>query len=791
MMPGSIVSGAGIQAGTTVVSVDDFNQITLSLPLSANVALNTTIYFSPAPGMYVYGSRIGLDSKVVSVDSTTQITVSVPHTHTFASRPMTFVPGWESEEFACIPQLVPTITNTCLQSNTLATTWTASGITPTNATYSGPLDDLFGVTAATLTATRCIATAANGTLTQTVQTGVGSTWMFSVFARVECPSVDNSRTMKLKLGTSETTFNLTNRWTRYSVTFTTIANTTDAVITLPRMGTLAVIQNAMVTLGSSVPCPITPTTTTPLMLMPQQNLNQTTGALGWNIEGGSGIELNPATVISVANGQKWFWVHMGTTSNFAITDNNQIWSSETITDYLWYFTGGSVNITVDGYEPLNITPAMTQSTMVVNNGCLNTVVKNSKFYLNGTTTMPFSWFPIFGLFMANCDIYNPKNYVNTYIMDTTSQNNSNGIVLQNVRCNKAKLAWTSQTLGTQFKGVAGLEKMKAVGALVWDLNSNTTLDGFPISSPAVYDSMFHEMTFSKGDHICKGSLDLLMSPSTKATKPYSFPQGTTAYFDNYGRLYFQTAGSTPDQVIIEWPNYIKGITSFDKKAPHVFTNDLGLSTWTGIGVLIEYDLDKGTGYSNVWKRLTGTCDNIAAETGINPAIGVKIKLRLTARQGLKYTGQSSSFVVGETIWNASSSPTATAVVVEDEDVGTTGTLIVSGGTGTWTPAQTTIYSTAGATRATVTLTNSVIFFPQPTSYVAGIKIYTNNDTDYRYPLATPTLTLTGLKAGSEVRILRTSDSFEMGGIETSGTSFAATYDYSEDIPVNIIILHPD
>jgi hypothetical protein len=43
--------------------------------------------------------------------------------------------------------------------------------------------------------------------------------------------------------------------------------------------------------------------------------------------------------------------------------------------------------------------------------------------------------------------------------------------------------------------------------------------------------------------------------------------------------------------------------------------------------LIEYQIDKGNGWNGTWKDATGA--NLSAETGINPAIGIKVKVRVT------------------------------------------------------------------------------------------------------------------------------------------------------------------
>ena len=50
-----------------------------------------------------------------------------------------------------------------------------------------------------------------------------------------------------------------------------------------------------------------------------------------------------------------------------------------------------------------------------------------------------------------------------------------------------------------------------------------------------------------------------------------------------------------------------------------------------------------------------------------------------------------------------------------------------------------------------------------------------------------TATVTGLVAGTEVRINRISDNVELAGIESSGTSFAYPYEYGGDVDVKIVI----
>lgn len=63
--------------------------------------------------------------------------------------------------------------------------------------------------------------------------------------------------------------------------------------------------------------------------------------------------------------------------------------------------------------------------------------------------------------------------------------------------------------------------------------------------------------------------------------------------------------------------------------------------------------------------------------------------------------------------------------------------------------------------------------------------------DYQYPLDSiaTSLVMTGLQSGSEIRIYRSSDGFELGGTESSGTSFTYNYTWEQDVNVDVVIHH--
>lgn len=946
IVPGCIVTGPGIPGGTTVTAVRDFDTIELSANLTSDVlsrGVNRTLVgFSPAPGMYIYGSNVGMDAVVASVDSATSMTVSVANTNTFTTQNLRFVVGAEFPEITCIPTAPVVTQNNALQSTTLATTWTASGITATNAAAFSPLDNFVGIAAAAPTATGSLllATAANGTLTQSIQTGVGSAYTFSCYARARHPTITNYLQMKMDLGSATATHTLTNQWARYSVSFTTTASTTNAVFTLPAMGTQIEVAHVHVTLGNSVPCPIPANTTTMTYFAPQQTLAFTGGLVGWMLDGGSGIE---TTLNTAPTGQHFAHLHIGDASNFTITDQNQVYSTElsvASTDPIVGAATSSANITVDNVQPISTKIPGHQVMLLAQTGSTGVYIKNSTMNLNGTTGNLFNanTGAAYSVYFHNVDVINPRNYLSAVYLDGATNNASGSLKYQNVRSNRvSRLAWTAQSLSTDYKGVLGGRTLPAYNATTWNLGSTTlTQDSIPIANTSVYDSMFHEFVWGVSG---KGCLDMRMIASSKPVKPYTITSGTP-FFDNLGNLFFD---STSDQIVIEWPHFIKGVTGFSERMPHVYGTDVGLSPVTSLGALIEYDLNKGSGYSGTWKTLNNSTglNNLAAETGISASAGFKPKFRITMRRGLKYTGQVSQFVVGRTIQNAITNPTATAVIVDDETVtaNTTGTLIIDSVTGEWVATDTiysgtvntgftatatatatmptssisgttltvgtvsggtvdpgmvltgtgvtagtyiisnisgsgagstwlvsksqtvtsttitgtnnlmtvgsnanmyigqairtavTIGSVAAATtyyisevigstqiaiatsyanaiattnvtltnasgtttvaeiHSTITATNGFALFPQPTSKLTAIRLFTECDpsTGNNYSFSNPTLTLTGLKADSEVRVYRESDGLELMGTESSGTTFSAQYEHSSDIPVYIVV----
>lgn len=88
------------------------------------------------------------------------------------------------------------------------------------------------------------------------------------------------------------------------------------------------------------------------------------------------------------------------------------------------------------------------------------------------------------------------------------------------------------------------------------------------------------------------------------------------------RIYIEGVGAR-----VEWTtHFIRGHTGFQNVTQVSGTGDFN-STIFG-NCTVEYDLDKGAGFSGTWQAVSGA--NMSAETGINPATGFRLKVRVTS-----------------------------------------------------------------------------------------------------------------------------------------------------------------
>lgn len=134
--------------------------------------------------------------------------------------------------------------------------------------------------------------------------------------------------------------------------------------------------------------------------------------------------------------------------------------------------------------------------------------------------------------------------------------------------------------------------------------------GVPNSYAAVYGNC-HWDGFT-GDTTTRAAL-ILVEKSAANPDAYQINAGTPK-FNGAGRAVFQSVG---DQMTWTWPWRIlgwNGLTSFAASGASILNH------------LYEYALDKGAGYGS-FKTMTNV--NLAAETGIDPVLGLGLKMRIT------------------------------------------------------------------------------------------------------------------------------------------------------------------
>lgn len=113
-----------------------------------------------------------------------------------------------------------------------------------------------------------------------------------------------------------------------------------------------------------------------------------------------------------------------------------------------------------------------------------------------------------------------------------------------------------------------------------------------------------------------GSIVLAMNePTTETASYWSNPAGV-AKFNSAGGIEMRAIGA---EAIWEMPYFAQGHTGFANVTPVMSGGTIGNYTLT-------YQIDKGAGWSGSWTTLSAA--NLSGETGIDPAIGFKLKIRI-------------------------------------------------------------------------------------------------------------------------------------------------------------------
>lgn len=771
IIPGMVVTGTGVPAGTTVLSVDSYYQITLSANLTSTIR-DSTMNFGLAVGMYVFGTGIGQNARIASIDSDTQITLDVAHSGT-VSGILNFATGTESaEQEVYVQGAAVTKTNLCLQSNDFTNaSWTKTNVTATTNVALAP-NEIYFVNGNTLTITadRLAATSGGGTVTQSITTVAATQYTFSVYIIANNVTPQTLTSGTISFGTATQAWTATQTWQRVSVTFTATGASTTATITITTNGAAIIATGAQVETGASATPPI-PTTTTTVT----SGATELSSVLVWS-KASAGAPRNQGIQLNFTAVGLWTEIFMDTTSGFTPSASNCIGTTIPANTSLLTLNTSNDNI----FRDVSQLGVAGRQAPIVN---LTTASRNQFINIDrdvnhayGTTSQLLLMSNLCNdNFAYNWNIKNIRNSVAAlypYGGTAGTTNNNSGLILQNLKSDLYDLPFNNNYLGVVVKGVSGGAHSPLSGTATTATLGATT-DGVALAYTTIYDTIFNELYQGASD----GSLYLTFNASNKVTPPYTILSGTPK-FANSGRLYFEVAG---DSIEYTWPHTILGVTGFRSLGYKTSGVDIGNDLTTGFAIKVEYSIN-GAAYKEA------TPANLTSETLPAADVGFTFKIKLTAIANMKYSGRTSKFVVGETINGLTSG--ATAVIDDDENgaAGTVGTLRLSSITGSFIPGET---IRSGATnRATNVATNtSFALGPSFTSYIDGLQIYTTVDKTKLYPLARPSITLTGLISGSEVRVFTTSGSVELAGTESvSGSTFTSEYDYYSDVNVYIVIM---
>ena len=423
---------------------------------------------------------------------------------------------------------------------------------------------------------------------------------------------------------------------------------------------------------------------------------------------------------------------------------------------------------------------------------------------------------------------------------TINYNGIYGTRVQNIRADNYDLPASLQMLTSRIKGIASARAAPATTTTTYNLGG--TSDGMAYLNTAVYGSQFSEFYFSAtegalflsledtqgsakpytiiagtpifantGNIIFANAMSVISANRARSSNiatietaqahklivgdeviiagmggtGYNGTQTVATVPDTLHFTYINTgdaesetadtAGSITvgDSVEYEWPHLIKGVSGFRKLWPKLFSVAMGNRVDSADALKIEYAINTGSGYS-AYTRLTPT--NISAET-VSATTGFYIKLKLTAMPFMAYGSQTYSFIPGEKIRGVSSG--ATAIVAEDFDDGTTGTIILSKISGSFIPSELIVEDVTSRARATNVATNGFAIGPSFTSTVSAIQIYTNVDQTAKYDALIVTVTLQNIVPGSVYYIYNTDTQAQIATGTASGTPIGdeTTIDY--------------
>lgn len=703
---------------------------------------------------------------------------------------------YDSEIFEVTPKVRTVATNLLLQSqDPNNASWTKVSCTSVaTANWAHPRNVLgYLVQNAAKTVT---SSSTNATLTQAVSgLSIGQTYIAQIYVYRQ-PSFNAgvlSKTSpgRLTFGTAFVDFNYTDSWQAVSVTFTATATSHNFVLQINNTADQIVWGIAGVYLGSTLKPWVYTTTATANDSTAHPTLAGMMTRARYGYTKNAGVYFTHPSRAGYVTGT---W-HCSTTKGFTPTKQNML--------ALPTHRGGAV-VRFANMSPNNRVSNITQSGF---GGSCNAPILVEMFYSSSGNVIENATYNAGGMLrnpggvlaalyctldanqntFKNIEIKNWPVSASSYNPLVWVDNFCSGNTFQNIRGDFPDSPNNVLGHGTLVKGLQGGFDTDddATSTPRWQLG--ISIEGVPNTLTTVYDTHFYEAYHSA----TTGAINLLFTPSTKASPPYTLTG--TAKFDNTGKLYLQSAG---DSVTYTWPHKIYGVSGFRNIAHKVISNQLTTNDGnTGdadqlVSLLLEFQIDTGAGYGD-WAEATPaalSALSLSATTGFN------LKLRLTARPFFRFISRTGTFIVGETVRLVSTGATARITSYRlylDIGSATSGLCTVDNIVGSWNASGAIVRDSDSQARASFGnfSTYGYVLGPVPTSYIQGLQIHTNVDRTALYPADAIKLTIQGLPAGSDVVVLSAGTNTVLGSVDSNaGDSWQ--FNYTTPEMVDICVYRP-
>lgn len=277
--------------------------------------------------------------------------------------------------------------------------------------------------------------------------------------------------------------------------------------------------------------------------------------------------------------------------------------------------GGCVAVTVDGLDFLGLTNVHPYGALLQLNASYQTKLRNI-----GTYASPLN-----------------LGSVNACGLIVSSSGNNDDVRVQRVFCSNTRTgtwAFLNSDNGITLEQVKGDYADTSVITALNAVAKGVALTGATTGQASVYGAHWKDSFTS----VTVGKIEILCNEPTAISSAQCASTGGTPRFDSSGQVALTAVG---DELTWEMPYFARGHTAFANLAATL--------TGTNTGNLVyEFQYDKGSGYNGTWLIINGT--NLSGAGAINPAVGVRIKVR--ARCQTANAGNLLTNIAIPTITNA-------------------------------------------------------------------------------------------------------------------------------------------